>query len=151
MSKIKQVIVMRDKYPDGQGGTKGLRRGKEISQGSHASMAFLTRRLQQNADGLRTPESFQKYGDFQFWDFLDISPVMQEWIYGSFAKVCCRVDSEEELLEIYQRAKDVGLEVHLITDSGKTEFHGEPTNTCLAIGPDYADRIDPITGHLKLY
>lgn len=40
--------------------------------------------------------------------------------------------------------------MHLITDSGKTEFHGEPTDTCLAIGPGEADKIDEITGHLQL-
>jgi peptidyl-tRNA hydrolase len=36
------------------------------------------------------------------------------------------------------------------TDSGKTEFPGEPTNTCLAIGPDDADKIDAVTGELQL-
>ena len=45
-------------------------------------------------------------------------------------------------MEIHDKALAAGLEVHLITDSGKTEFHGEPTNTCLAIGPDEADKID---------
>ena len=74
----------------------------------------------------------------------------QAWLRGSFAKVCCRVDSEEELLSVYDRAKAAGLEVHLITDSGKTEFHGQPTNTCLAIGPDVAEKIDAVTGQLKL-
>ena len=64
--------------------------------------------------------------------------------------VLCRVDGEEELLQIYDRALEAGLEVHLITDSGKTEFHGQPTNTCLAIGPDETDKIDAITGHLRL-
>lgn len=38
----------------------------------------------------------------------------------------------------------------MITDSGKTEFHGRSTRTCLAIGPAAADRIDAITGHLEL-
>jgi PTH2 family peptidyl-tRNA hydrolase len=45
---------------------------------------------------------------------------------------------------------EAGLEVHLITDNGKTEFHGEPTRTCLAIGPDDAEKIDAITGRLQL-
>jgi peptidyl-tRNA hydrolase len=71
-------------------------------------------------------------------------------VRGSFAKVCCRVDSAEELMEIYNKAVDAGLEVHLITDSGKTEFHGQPTRTCLAIGPADAEKIDPITGELEL-
>jgi len=32
----------------------------------------------------------------------------------------------------------------------ETEFHGVPTNTCLAIGPDLAEKIDSITGDLEL-
>jgi PTH2 family peptidyl-tRNA hydrolase len=60
------------------------------------------------------------------------------------------VDSEQELMDIYDRAVRAGLEVHLITDSGRTEFHGEPTRTCLAIGPAVAEAVDVITGHLQL-
>ena len=40
--------------------------------------------------------------------------------------------------------------VQLCVDAGRTEFHGVPTATCCAIGPDWPERIDPITGHLKL-
>ncbi|MCA9071910.1 MAG: hypothetical protein KDA84_23440, partial [Planctomycetaceae bacterium] len=36
------------------------------------------------------------------------------------------------------------------THSCKTEFHGVPTPTCLAIGPAGADKIDEITGKLQL-
>jgi PTH2 family peptidyl-tRNA hydrolase len=39
----------------------------------------------------------------------------------------------------------------VINDSGKTEFGGVPTKTCLALGPDLAERIDALTGHLELY
>jgi peptidyl-tRNA hydrolase, PTH2 family len=124
--RIKQVIVMRHDLK--------MRRGKQIAQGAHASMSFICRRLQQN-------------GSVSFDDFTE---AQHAWLTGAFAKVCCRVDSEEELMEIHDKALDAGLEVHLITDSGKTEFHGELTRTCLAIGPDEADRIDEITGHLKL-
>jgi PTH2 family peptidyl-tRNA hydrolase len=123
---IKQIIVMRH-------GLK-MRRGKQIAQGSHASMSFICRRL-------------QEAGSVSLNDF---SEAERTWLTGSFAKVCCRVDNEEELLEIHDKAVEAGLEVHLITDSGKTEFHGDPTNTCLAIGPDGAKKIDEITGHLQL-
>ena len=123
---IKQVIVMRHDLK--------MRRGKQIAQGAHASMAFLTRRL-------------QKYGHTSL---ANCSKAEREWLTDGFAKVCCRVDSEEELLAIRDKAIDAGLEVHLVTDSGKTEFHGEPTNTCLAIGPDCVEKIDPITGDLEL-
>lgn len=130
--KIKQVIVMRRDLK--------MRRGKEIAQGSHASMAFLTRRL---SDMREFTQSGRSYA-------LTLSDVEQQWLNSSFAKVCVKVTSEEELLDIHEKAKEAGLEVHLITDSGRTEFHGEPTNTCLAIGPDYSSKIDPITGDLIL-
>jgi PTH2 family peptidyl-tRNA hydrolase len=79
-----------------------------------------------------------------------LTDAQRAWLTGAFAKVCCRVDSEEELMQIHDKAEEAGLEVHLITDSGRTEFHGQPTRTCLAIGPDEADKIDQITGHLEL-
>lgn len=111
-----------------------MRRGKQIAQGAHASMAFLSHRLQER----------------KAISLADFSEVEQIWLSGAFAKVCCRIDSEAELMAIHDQAIAAGLEVHLITDSGKTEFHGQPTRTCLAIGPDDANRIDAITGSLQL-
>ena len=124
--RIKQVIVMRHDLK--------MRRGKQIAQGAHASMSFMCRRLQET-------------GSVSFDDFTE---AQRAWLTGAFAKVCCQVNSEEELVEIHDKALEAGLEVHLITDSGKTEFHGEPTQTCLAIGPDDAEKIDAITGRLGL-
>lgn len=124
--RIKQVICVRHDLK--------MRRGKQIAQGAHASMSFLTRRLQKNGHT----------------SLGDCSDAEREWLTSGFAKVCCRVNREEELMAIHDKAVEAGLEVHLITDSGKTEFHGEPTNTCLAIGPDEAEKIDPITGELEL-
>lgn len=125
-TRIKQVIVMRHDLK--------MRRGKQIAQGAHASMSFICRRLQER-------------GSVSLDEF---SEVERAWLTGAFAKVCCRVDSEEELMAIHDKAVAAGLEVHLITDSGKTEFHGEPTRTCIAIGPDDAEKIDEITGKLQL-
>ncbi len=123
---IKQVIVMRHDLK--------MRRGKQIAQGAHASMSFLTRRLQSKLSMCLD----------------DFTPNEQTWIIGSFAKVCVRCNSEEELMAIHDKAIEMGLEVQLITDSGRTEFHGQPTRTCLAIGPDEASKIDHVTGHLEL-
>ena len=100
-TKFKQVIVMRHDLK--------MRRGKQIAQGAHTSMSFFSRRMQQNES-------------VSLSDFTD---AQRAWIEGAFAKVCCRVDSEEELDEIFEKASSSGLEVHLITDSVKTEFHGE--------------------------
>jgi PTH2 family peptidyl-tRNA hydrolase len=120
------VIVMRHDLK--------MRRGKQIAQGAHASMSFLCRRLQ-----IQPSVSLTDFSDSE-----------RAWLAGSFAKICCRVNSEEELMSIHDQATSAGLQVHLITDSGKTEFHGQPTRTCLAIGPDDAAKIDAVTGHLEL-
>ena len=73
-----------------------------------------------------------------------------EWINGTYAKICVSVDSEAELLGVYESAVEADLLVSLITDLGATEFHGVPTRTCLAIGPARSSDIDKITGGLKL-
>ncbi|XZE56850.1 aminoacyl-tRNA hydrolase [Planctomycetaceae bacterium SH139] len=125
-TNTKQVIVMRHDLK--------MRRGKQIAQGAHASMAFLTRRLQSKASICMD----------------DFSSNERAWISGSFAKVCVRCNSEDELMAVHDKAIEIGLEVHLITDSGRTEFHGQPTRTCLAIGPDDATKIDQVTGDLEL-
>ena len=149
---VKQVIVMRAKFPDKDGELKKLRTGKYIAQGAHASMAFLTSKfrslLEPDRDNPRDEitgyciPTFQRV-PFSFEQF--------KWIADRFTKVVLYVDTEEELLEIYDKAKDAKLTAHLITDAGATEFNGVPTKTCLAIGPHYASKIDAITGHLKLF
>lgn len=124
MRDVKQVIVMRKDLK--------MRRGKEIAQGSHASLAFLSRQL----------ESGNK---------VYLTDAQKQWLSSSFAKVCLQVSSEEELMELAKSAKDNMVECHVVTDSGKTEFNGVPTKTCLALGPDYVENIDKVTGHLSLY
>jgi len=75
---------------------------------------------------------------------------MAKWLEGSFTKICVSVNSEEELLQIYESASEQNIPCALITDNGQTEFDGVPTNTCCAIGPDDSEKIDKITGGLKL-
>lgn len=130
---VKQIIVMRKDLK--------MRRGKEIAQGSHASISFLVKRLEYKDHLL---EAREYHGPL-------FSKEEHLWMEGAFKKVCLQVNSEQELLDIHHKALQAGLVSHLITDSGLTEFNGIPTTTCLAIGPDRDDRIDPITGHLPLY
>jgi PTH2 family peptidyl-tRNA hydrolase len=120
---IKQVIVIRRDLR--------MRRGKEIAQGAHASMAWLRQRVLR---GL-TPSGAA--------GLVELSEVER--------KVTVKVGSEEQLMAVYEQALRAGLVAHLITDGGLTEFGGVPTRTCLGIGPDYDDRIDPVTGDLELY
>lgn len=117
-----------------------MRRGKEIAQGSHASMDFLVHSIQaQLRSGSSEPISVALTNE-------EIS-----WLSEGTAKVCLQVSSEAELLEHHQKALDAGLKSFLIRDSGRTEFAGVPTYTACAIGPDRAARIDAVTGQLSLY
>ena len=127
----KQVIVIRRDLR--------MRRGKEIAQGAHASMAWLRDRFVPHL----TPDG--RAGQVQF------SAAERFWLEFSMRKVTVKVGSETELLDVYEKALAAGLVVHMITDRGLTEFGGVPTRTCLAVGPDYDDLIDPVTGDLELY
>ncbi len=131
----KQALVLRVKYPDGNGGTRKVRAGKLVAQACHASMQFLLVRLP-----LDSPVYAPAFSEAQ-----------EDWMGGDFTKVVTQVDTEEELLTLKAQAEAAGLEAHLITDLGKTEFGGVSTVTALAIGPDEAEKVDAITGHLKLY
>lgn len=78
------------------------------------------------------------------------SEELLQWISGSYTKVCVRVNSERELVELIERAKEKGLTTSLITDEGRTFFEGMKTLTCGAIGPAKSEDLESLTGHLKL-
>lgn len=99
-------------------------RGKEIAQGAHASMKATLLHME--------------------------DPRVKEWLEGKFTKIAVGVSSEEELLDVLNRARAAGLIAELVTDAGLTVFNGTPTNTCIAVGPDTHERLQPVTGDLKL-
>ena len=132
MNKTKQVIVMRTDL--------NMRKGKMVSQGSHASLkAILDLAKVEN-------NTFTNTIKIEY----SIASALNFWLQDKFTKICVQVSSESELLEIYKKAIDKKIIVSLIKDAGLTEFGGVPTYTCCAIGPDYSDKIDSITGNLKL-
>ena len=135
---VRQIIVMRKDL--------NMRKGKMVAQGAHASMAVLLDRLQKS--NLQTPGVLGELHALLGNSKNDLA--LREWISGLFTKICCSVDSEEGLLEVYNTAKEAGLPCALITDAGLTEFGGVPTITCCAIGPAEQEVLQPITGHLKL-
>ena len=69
--------------------------------------------------------------------------------YSGQAKIVLGVDNENQLLEIKNKADHSGLITCLIHDAGRTEV-APNTATCCAIGPDIVQKIDAITGKLKL-
>jgi len=72
-----------------------------------------------------------------------------EWRNEGAKKVVLKVKDEKELLKFLQQAKDAGLKTALITDAGKTVI-APGTKTCVGIGPDEEDKIDKVTGKLKM-
>jgi PTH2 family peptidyl-tRNA hydrolase len=100
-------------------------RGKIAAQSSHAS--------------LDAYEKVQK-------NYPDIA---KDWKFTGMKKVVLKVQSEEELLEYFQRGKDAGIPCSLIRDAGHTQL--EPgTLTCFGAGPFDEDELDAVYGKLKL-
>jgi len=75
-----------------------------------------------------------------------LTPEMDAWVNGLFTKIVLTVETEDDLLRAYELAKAAGIPCALVTDAGKTEFHGVPTHTTVALGPAKAEDIDKITG-----
>ena len=139
-SDIQQVIILRKDL--------NMRKGKMVAQGAHASMKVFFDRLSETRpvvyDGVTlTPGETS-------WVLKDLTDEMIAWIKGSFKKITVSVNSEAELLELYNKAKEMGLPTSLIQDSGLTEFHGQQTYTAVAIGPALKETLQPLTGSLPL-
>ena len=127
-AKTKQVIIMRKDLD--------LSVGKIAAQASHASLSAV---LAMNKSKVANKID------------IDISQEELEWFTERFTKVVLYVKSEKELLELHEKAKEAGLNVSRpIVDAGFTELD-EPTLTCIAIGPNYKEKVDEITGHLRTY
>jgi PTH2 family peptidyl-tRNA hydrolase len=136
-SRPKQMIIMRKDL--------NMRKGKMVAQGAHASLKAIL-----DLGHYSDVYSHVSIDDEHFVLNIDKNLALKEWMEGKFAKICVSVNSEQELLDIIQKAKDAGLITSLITDAGLTEFNGVSTITCGAIGPAYPEQLDPITGHLPL-
>ena len=120
--RVKQVLLYRRDLK--------MRKGKIAAQCAHASTGALLRSAQTDGRALIVP----------------VYPAMATWLQQGCAKVVLSVDDEDALLHAHDLALEAGLPAVLITDAGKTEFHGQPTRTALAIGPARAAEIDLITG-----
>ena len=140
MYKSKMMIVMRRDLK--------MRKGKIAAQAGHACIEAVLMALckegrmndfEMTADGLALKQTYKASTPLSDW-----------FLYGS-AKVCVYVDSEQALLEIAKMAAERGIIAAVITDAGMTEFHGQPTKTCLALEPLPADIADELTGDLPLY
>ena len=100
--------------------------GKTSAQVAHAALGAYKLSLTKNNDKVKNWENF-----------------------SGQAKIVLGVENEKELYEIKDKADKNGLITCLIHDAGRTEVSPN-TATCCAIGPDTIQKIDEITGKLKL-
>ncbi|KAI9912125.1 hypothetical protein PsorP6_009256 [Peronosclerospora sorghi] len=100
-------------------------KGKVAAQCCHATLGAYKRAKKQRPEAIRT------------WEML------------GHAKVCLKVDSEDELLALADKAEEHGLVSYIVVDAGRTQIAPD-TKTVLSIGPAPLKAIDEISGHLKL-
>lgn len=124
---VKQVIVLRTDL--------GMRKGKMIAQGAHASLKAVLDLMEPGDGGTRV---------------LRPGKALESWLSGLYRKIVVGVASEEELIRLRDKAAEMNLPYCLVTDAGLTEFHGIPTRTALAVGPASDILVDAVTGGLPL-
>ena len=140
MYKSKMMIVMRRDLK--------MRKGKIAAQAGHACIDAVLMALKKEGrinDIEMTPDGItlkQSAGQ---------PTSLTDWFMYGCAKICVYVDSEEALLAIAKKADEMGIFASVITDAGMTEFHGNPTRTCLALEPLSSEVADKLTGDLPLY
>lgn len=99
-------------------------KGKIAAQCSHASLGLYKKVF------FRAPKSLQR------------------WEMSSQVKVVTRVESEEEMLYLQTRAKNLKLPCHITVDAGRTQIAPNSKTVMAILGPSHL--VDEITGSLKL-
>lgn len=130
---IKQIIVIRKDL--------NMRKGKIAAQACHASLGSFLQFFKKthNDNAVQYSVNIQK------------DTILDKWLHGIYTKICLYVNSEDELVDLYNRIKiNTDIPCYMVEDVGLTEFHNVKTKTCIAIGPYWGKEIDKYTGNLKL-
>ena len=74
---------------------------------------------------------------------------LRRWERSGQAKIAVQAKSQEELVELRDRARALGLVAEVIADAGRTQIEAGSL-TVLGVGPAPKSVVDQITGALKL-
>jgi PTH2 family peptidyl-tRNA hydrolase len=129
----KQVIVVRRDL--------NMPVGKIAAQVAHAAMGAIKSQMLVSASDEKR----------EYTLVVENGTALEDWWEGIFTKPVLGCKDLAELEAIESKAIEAGLPVCRIVDSGKTVFNGQPTVTCLAIGPCFIGQFEGITSHLRLY
>ena len=83
---------------------------------------------------------------------VELTPQESEWVKGGSTRIVLGVASENALKTLAFKAEIAGLQCYMI-DGSSPESRGDSTTVeslAAAIGPDDPEKIDAITGNLKL-
>ena len=130
MSSWKQYIIVNKGV--------GMSPGKLAAQVSHASMAFLTNKMRQNACVVETGLDFQPV-EMAHYEFMLPLDMHEGWIEGIFTKVILEAKNEARMVRLVEDLVAAGMvegkDFFRVIDSGLTEFDGVKTWTCIGLRP----------------
>ncbi|TNV75606.1 hypothetical protein FGO68_gene14250 [Halteria grandinella] len=123
--EIKMVLVVREDLKMGK--------GKIGAQCGHATLG-----------SFRAVERLAK--ESEFW-----KKVLQaySWDMGMHKKICLKVNSEAELLDLQKKAKELKVPQYVVADAGLTQIK-EGSLTVCGLGPAPSKMLAELTSHLKL-
>lgn len=149
----KQIIIVRKDLQ--------MSHGKMAAQVSHASMAFLTKMIQDHYIGPVFDNPFhgmKPLGLVAIDGFQMDQGLYDEWIGGSFTKCILEAKNKTQLLKAREKALELGLregeEFFLIKDNCYTELTPEEDGrclTCIGFMPLDSEIIDQIGKKYQLY
>lgn len=134
--------------------------GKLAAQVSHASMAFLSRKIRTGFRSIMMDRDMKHYYRLTFEMPSDI---YEEWFEGIFTKTICEAKNRNQLLKAVDIAKELGLkegdDFFLIKDNCLTELEPEEigedgvgrTLTCIGFRPLPDDIAHVISKKYQLY
>lgn len=75
--------------------------------------------------------------------------LVRKYIHEGQKKICVKVDNEEQLIEVHEKATEIGCPNYLVADAGHTQIEAGSLTVC-GIGPAPMEWVDKLTSHLKL-
>lgn len=126
--ELKQIILLRRDMR--------LRRSEAAALASKASMAFIVECDESDNSGSVK---------------VNLSGIEAEWILGSSTRIILGVTSEDAMRKLLLKAELQGVSTYEITGSSSGKSDEGIQLIAAALGPDDSDKLDLITGNLKLF
>ena len=127
-SHIKQVILLRRDIR--------LRRAEAAALAAKASMSFIS-------EGNESDRSDVVQ--------IELSGIEAEWLLGNSTRIVLGVSSEDAIRKLLLKAEIQGISTYEILGSTSGKIDEGMQIIAASLGPDEGDKLDAITGNLKLF